>query len=260
MYQILLDQWEGNLDIDDGLIKASGVAGVMSRINSTSGGHHMDGSFLKAWADSRIFDVRCPYFVYNPYVDGLANFNWLFPRIPGDAPKRIMIDIEILKAGYLPSSYAYQVSFLISKLQDAGYWPAIYSGLWFLGNLSPWPKVEYWWARYPYAVYPGSLTQITWDLLKQKVNALSWDPDPYKKSPGLVKLWQCSGDKYILPGTAGKPMDINLWQGSLADLKTWFGVSGAPAPSNWWDGLTLEERVLQLCKANPNLVVSKDPS
>ena len=34
MYQILLDQWEGNLDIDDGLIKASGVAGVMSRINS----------------------------------------------------------------------------------------------------------------------------------------------------------------------------------------------------------------------------------
>ena len=157
MYQIVLDQWEGNLDINDSLIKSAGVAGVISRINSMSGGHHMDGSFSKAWADSIIFDVRCPYFVYNPFVDGLANFNWLFPRIPVDAPKRIMIDIEVAMKGYLPSTYGYQVGILIAKLQNAGYWPTIYSGLWFLSNLSPWPKIDYWWARYPYSVYPGGV-------------------------------------------------------------------------------------------------------
>lgn len=256
MYQIVLDQWEGNLDIDDGLIKAAGIAGVISRINSVSGGLHMDGSFAKAWADSRIFDVRCPYFVYNPWVDGLANFNWLITRIPADAPKRIMIDIEVAMSGYAPSTYGYHVGIMITKLQQAGYWPTVYSGLWFLENLSPWPKVDYWWARYPYAVYPGGLTQIIWDALKLKVNGLAWDPDPYHKAPGIVKLWQCTGDKYILPGSAGKPLDINLWQGTLADLRAWFGMSGAPAPTNWWDNLTTEERVLQLCKAHPDLVIS----
>ena len=260
MYQIVLDQWEGNLDIDDGLIKSAGVAGVISRLNSMSGGHHMDGSFTKAWADSSIFDVRCPYFVYNPWVDGNANFNWLLPRIPGDAPKRIMIDIEVPKSGYLPSTYGYHVAVLINKLQDAGYWPAIYSGLWFLPNLSPWPQVDYWWARYPYSVYPGSLTQISWTQLKEKVNNLTWNPDPYKKAPGPIWLWQCTGDKYVLPGTSGKAMDINLWQGSLDGLRNWFGMSGTPPPppANWWDALTIEERVLQLCKAHPDLVVTDE--
>lgn len=256
MYQIVIDQWEGSLNIDDALIKSNGVAGVISRINSMSGGHHMDSTFVKSWADSAIFDVRCPYFVYNPWVDGLSNFNWLYPRIPADAPKRIMIDIEVPKQGYLPSPYGYHVGVLITKLQQAGYWPAVYSGLWFLPNLTPWPIVDYWWARYPYSVYPGSLTQISWTELKSKVNSLSWDPDPYHKAPAEVKLWQCSGDKYILPGTAGKAMDINLWRGSLGELKTWFGMGDGITPTNWWDNLSLEDRVLQLCKAHPDITIT----
>ena len=46
-------------------------------------------------------------------------------------------------------------------------------------------------------------------------------------SPGQVKLWQISGDKWTLPGCAGHAMDISIWNGSLKVLKTWWGVKAS---------------------------------
>jgi hypothetical protein len=107
--------------------------------------------------------------------------------------------------------------------------------MWFLTYLSYWPKnVDYWWARYPYMLYPDTKTFITWEKIQSTINALGWNPDPKKLCPGTVKLWQCSADRYYLPGTNNRAMDINVFNGTTAELSAWWGAS---AP------LTLSQRV-----------------
>jgi len=65
-FLIGLDVWEGNLgEIDEGLLKENGVKYIITRLNSISGGHRLDRSFAKQWAESAGF-VRWPYFVLNP--------------------------------------------------------------------------------------------------------------------------------------------------------------------------------------------------
>jgi hypothetical protein len=38
MYQVVLDVWQGNLDIDEDTLQAGGVAGLIVRINDINGG------------------------------------------------------------------------------------------------------------------------------------------------------------------------------------------------------------------------------
>lgn len=72
--ETILDVWEGSLDIDEQIIADGGVVGLIIRLNHISGGHHMDENFTTQWLQAINF-LRAPYFVYNPWVDGKANFN-----------------------------------------------------------------------------------------------------------------------------------------------------------------------------------------
>lgn len=250
-YQIVLDQWEGSGNIDEVVLKAAGVAGVITRINDMNGGHHLDAGFKSAWEQSSTFAIRSCYFVYNPWVSGEANFNWYKANVPSDMPKRMFLDVEVTYKNYSPKTYGAQVLDCCKRLKDAGYIPTIYTGGWFLSYLSSWPiEFDYWWARYPTAVYPSAAISISWSELITKLQALAWNPSGGSKTPGTIKLWQCSADRYVLPGCDGHPMDVSLFPGSFNDLKSWFGLSTITEDQ---PALSDHEKLELLWNAHPEL-------
>lgn len=219
--EILCDVWEGALDIDEAVLRNGGVVGLMIRLNDMNGGHHMDANFYNQWSQAANF-LRAPYFVYNPWVDGVANFNWLAAHVPAETTV-VFSDIEVSKPDYSKETYADEVE-EFTQLVRARWRCAIYTGGWFLPVIAHWPGGDYWWGRYPYYLCPrGDKVTWTWNELRQRVDYYGYHPDPEKKCPGNPIFWQCSGDKVILPGTAGRPIDINLWNGTLAALESWWG-------------------------------------
>jgi hypothetical protein len=236
--QILCDVWEGSLDIDEPVLREGGVVGFMVRLNDMNGGHHMDMTFDAQWKQVENF-LRAPYFVYNPWVNGAANFNWMHNHLP-DGVSIVFADVEVTKPGYSPETYADELQFFYN-LCAQHYKTVIYTGAWFLPLVSHWPDCEYWWARYPYYLCPqGDRVQWTWSEFSQRAHAYGYKPDPNDYCPGVEKVWQCSGDKVILPGTANRPMDLNLFNGSLAELEEWWGATLPPIPVNRLDILWRE--------------------
>ena len=218
-----LDVWEGSLEINEQLLLENGVRYLIPRLNDMNGGHHLDGNFYSQWDQSAGF-LRTPYFVYNPWVSGAENAKWLLANLPRNAPRRLFVDIEVRKDGYSPDVYANEVQEFIDILLAEGFKPCIYTGAWFLPCLSRWPSnVDYWWARYPYDLYPPVATPISWQDLSAKVELVGWYPDPMHICPGTVRLWQCSADRYIPSGTE-RATDINAWNGTLEELEDWWGV------------------------------------
>ena len=228
--EILCDVWEGALDIDETILHDQGdIAGLMIRLNDISGGHHKDTYFDNQWMQAESF-LRAAYFVYNPWVTGLANYDWLMRNIPPGCTV-VFPDIEVRKLGYSPEIYADEVWDFLQRL-SAILKVVNYTGGWFLSVLSHWPTGDYWWARYPYSLCPqGDRVRWTWQEFRQKAEQYGYHPDPLKQCPGIPKLWQCSGDKVILPGTADRAMDLNLWSGTRKELETWWGIQAPPPMS-----------------------------
>jgi GH25 family lysozyme M1 (1,4-beta-N-acetylmuramidase) len=225
-YQLLVDVWEGQLEVDEATLRANGVAGMLIRLNDMNGGHHMDTNFAAQWAQAEGF-ARAPYFVYNPWVSGLENYNWLRANMPS-AAGAVMIDIEVRKDGYSPATYAFEVQKFI-ELAKTQWKTAIYTGQWFLSYLSVWPKdVDYWWAQYPYTFYPASVVSMTWNELRAKLDAFT-GPINAMSCPGPLRMWQFTGDKLILPGCV-RPIDVNAFFGTAQDLAAWLGMAEEPEP------------------------------
>ena len=224
-YQILIDTWEGQLDIDEDVLKANGVVGMFIRLNDMNGGHHMDSNFTVQWEQAINF-CRAPYFVYNPWVSGSVNFMWLNENCP--QTKSVAIDIEVKYPGYAPATYANEVRiFLLLAMKN---WNVvIYTGEWFLPYLSIWQtNFDYWWSEYPFAFYPDQPITISWDELREKLKAFNL-PLNANKIPGHLKFWQFSGDRLILPGNP-KPIDVNVFYGSLQELQDYMGFTGSDSP------------------------------
>lgn len=221
---LFVDVWEGQLEIDEATLRAAGVAGMAIRINDMAGGHHLDKGFIKQW-DEAVNFVRWPYFVYNPWVDGQANFYWLAEFMPPSATA-VAVDIEVRFSGIRPAEYAQQVQKFISLCKP--HWKVmIYTGYWFLPNMSSWPtNIDYWWAQYPDPVsYFGGVR--TWEDLKTALDRLD-KPFNISNVPGPLKMWQFSGDYLLLPGTVRK-IDVNIFYGDVDDLARYIGTS-APNP------------------------------
>lgn len=221
---LVVDVWEGQLEIDEAALKAGGVAGMGIRLNDMAGGHHMDANFTKQWAEAQNF-VRFPYFVYNPWVSGAENYAWLDLHMPTEA-RAVAVDIEVRKDGLLPSKYAGEVAIFIGLCQKK--WKTVvYTAEWFLSYLSKWPYIDYWWAQYPSSqAYFSGIT--TWEQLSLKLNNLD-KPFNSSKVPGPLVMWQCSGDYLQLPGTQRK-IDVNIFYGTPDDLAAYFGSSPSQPP------------------------------
>lgn len=228
---LVVDVWEGQMEIDEAALKANGVAGMGIRINDMSGGHHMDTNFTKQWVAAKQF-VRFPYFVYNPWVNGAANYNWLAANCPPEV-RSIAVDMEVRYTGYSPNTYAGEfVKFL--DLCKPKWKVIIYTAQWFLPYLSSWPKMDYWWAQYPDQTrYFANCT--TWADLKTRLdNPILAQPFNASACPGTIKMWQFSGDYLILPGS-NRDIDVNLFYGSPQQLSDYFmsvpeGTTPAPTP------------------------------
>ena len=54
---------------------------MITRLNDINGGHHKDENFDKQWKQAQYF-LRAPYFVYNPWVNGKGNYDWLMANLP----------------------------------------------------------------------------------------------------------------------------------------------------------------------------------
>ena len=219
---LVVDVWEGQLEIDEAVLKANGVAGIGIRINDINGGHHLDTGFAKQWGESAGF-VRFPYFVYNPWETGQANFDWLAANLP-TGQKSVAIDIEVRKPGYSASSYAGEVNRFLDLCKLRSWRTILYTGQWFLSALSKWPVVDYWWAQYPDPALHFAGVK-TWADLKLRLDGLSL-PLNLKSIPGTLKMWQFSGDYLILPGNP-RDVDVNLFYGTPAELAAYFD---SPAP------------------------------
>lgn len=239
--QIILDVWEGALDIDEPLLRAEGVVGLIVRINSISGGLHLDEAFHDQWAQAANF-LRAPYFVYSPWYSGAENWAWLRDHLPGVGVTRVFADVEVRKPDYSPAEYAAQVA-IFHDLYRAHYRPTTYTGGWFLPVMSAWPRGDYWWGRYPYYLCPqGDRVLWTWNEFRTRANAYGYNPDPNHLCPGVPRLWQCSGDKVILPGTAGRAMDLSLFNGTISELESWWGAM-LPGPT-WAQAIDAWARTL----------------
>jgi len=255
-YQIILDVWEGSLDIEEDVLLNAGVVGLFPRINSMAGGHHDDENFAVQWEQARPFAVRAPYFVYNPWVLGKANFEYLAKVIPRDA-QSVMLDIEVRYSGYSSSKYAEEFG-VFFELCKKNWTSFIYTGMWFYPFLDYWPDADYCIARYPYSLYPKQEEVWTWEQLREELDDMRWYPGlaPHTRTGVVpadrIRLWQCSGDRLILPGTKNRAMDIIVYNGSLGSLVSWLGGTGSNGPAQVY---TMEEKVSLLWKAHPELWV-----
>ena len=223
-YQIVLDLWEGDVNLDVVALKSGGVKGLIVRLNAINGGLHMDDHFSTNWALAQQFPARSIYFVYNPWVDGATNYDWLVSHLPQEHNCRIWKDVEVVYPGYAPATYAKEVARF--QVMVSGSQPPIklfdgtYTGQGSLDLLSKWPGGDYWWAQYLFTVQAAPY-EITWEELKSRINKLPDAPTNNKFIPGPCKLWQIS-DHMILPGMGGRAVDLNVFSGTEEELIAYF--------------------------------------
>jgi hypothetical protein len=225
-FSIGLDVWEGSLDIDENVLKQNGVKFLIIRMNDTVGSLHLDTNFKNQWNQASGFG-RAPYFVVSSWNSAAIQSKFILDNMPQGC-KTIFLDVE-LHYNETPGNYSILLNQMITTLKNAGLKVVIYTGAWFAQYVNPWPStVEYWLAAYPYAAYPPSRINLTWDQAKKTISTLFW---PTSNFPGRVILFQFTGDRWILPGCANRAMDVNLI--SNADYELLFGnvvVEPTPIP------------------------------
>lgn len=226
MGQLFVDTWESQGDIDEATLLANNIYAIFMRLNDINGGHHMDTYFAAQWEQAKNM-LRVPYFVYNPWVTGQTNFDWLVAHMPNEA-RALAIDVEVIYTGYPSTTYAQEVAKFYT-LCKAKWNTVIYTGEWFLQYLAYWPTdANYWWAQYPNAFYPPSTQYWTWDTIR---NTLIQYPRPFNESkcPGKVLMWQFTGDRLVLPGSQNK-IDANLAFMDEQSFVDWCGGVLPPPP------------------------------
>ena len=222
-YLLMIDIYEGQGFVDFEQLEEGGVLGAFIRLNNMAGGHHMDLMFDIYWASPTSL-IKIPYFVYNPWVSGSSNFDWLMAHLPADA-HAVMLDLEVVYPGYSKITYAAEVR-KFRDLVKARLNHVIYTAEWFLPNLATWPADSgYVWAQYPSALY--TYLTITWERLRELLLPFS-QPANGARCPGPIRGWQCSGDRLTLPGST-KRMDVIVAYMALDELKAFAGVQAPPS-------------------------------
>ena len=237
-YVLGVDVWQGNLDIQEDVLWDGGVRFLIIRLNSIDGSTHKDDNFGAQWEQSERFH-RAPYFVYNPWLTGAQNVEWLGDNMPAGC-RRVFYDIEVKRTGYPPLTYAAEVSHFYA--QASKFWRGdIYTGGWFVPLLASWPEgASYWWARYPWSWYPPAGISISWEGIISKAMNTVWNPNC---ELGPCLCWQLSGDRMKPPGCAGRAIDINLFDGNEADIAAYFGTE-LPVSISWAQRVTVALREL----------------
>jgi len=78
---------------------------------------------------------------------------------------------------------------------------------------------DLWLAHYPYR--PGRIS-VSWEGLKA-ANLPSIPGPSIPPNCREWKIWQFSGDKFVLPGVS-TPLDLNFFHGNEREMRTWLGL------------------------------------
>jgi hypothetical protein len=224
-YLLLVDTFEGEV-IDEAALRTNNISGIIIRLNHVEGGLHLDASFTTQWAETGFAGLlRIPCFVYNPWVDGQSNYDWLVKHMPFEAGA-VMLEVDVVYGNYSPQVYAAEVA-KFCQLAGARWNYMIRTKENYLPLLNSWPATsDYWWAQYPLAMYPPSTQMWTWDQVRGQVDQLTGPSNP-TMVPGHLKMWQISAERLILPGCI-KPLGVSVFQGAISELKSW--VNEKPEP------------------------------
>lgn len=119
------------------------------------------------------------------------------------------------------SQSAYNV---MTGLRNKGYNAQIYSRWSFIkersSQMETWIKpLDTWYAHYPYG---GGRVNANWQDFKVGGRYFPGIKQPTLPVGTNWKLWQFSGDKFILPGTGGSPIDLNYFPGTEKELIKFF--------------------------------------
>ena len=236
-YKIVVDNSSENNDSDDAALMQNGVSAIFRRMNLGDGSLALDTKFLPRWNASPFKDRQAAYMITNPAkATGEQALAWVLATKPANC-KILAADVEIDYANN-PGAYHTYLNTLLGGAQTAGMKAFEYSGAGFMNLVSPWiTDVPAWWARYLNAVHPVEVINgvptavhqsITWDQLRAKLAALDWTPLAgalTEAQTGHVIMWQVTSS-YILPGSGGGPIDVNLI--SNEDFAWLFGAPVVP--------------------------------
>jgi GH25 family lysozyme M1 (1,4-beta-N-acetylmuramidase) len=98
-----------------------------------------------------------------------------------------------------------------------------------------WPL---WLAAWPYR---SGRISCSWEFFKANYLPIVQAPQ-LPAGSSTWYMWQFSGDKFVLPGLGGMPVDLDYFNGSEEALRTLGGIKEQQQP----EPLTLEERVTRL--------------
>jgi GH25 family lysozyme M1 (1,4-beta-N-acetylmuramidase) len=230
-YQIVLDVWEADVKLDEPVLLANGVKGLIIRMNETLNRERLDYNFKKQWGESAGF-YRGAYVVFGDWMTVEQQVKFVIDNRPIDC-HLIALDVECDANTINPVKVAGDLCEVKRQLESIGLHVIIYSGGWWWNSTHiqvglPWQSItDYWWASYDYLFQPdNSRKSISWDALKALISRWTWNTG---MAPGPCQLRQvCS--RYILPGTGGLNVDINVFNGSEKDLADYFGGNAAVPP------------------------------
>lgn len=211
MYQPVLDIWEADERKIDHKTLSKFFKGMIIRLNDINGGHHLDTGLPENWEDAKNFyPAQSIYFVFNPWVNYLVNYEFVNKWLPDDYGNRmVFIDIEVKYSGITKEQYANEVYEFIEKMKKERP-TTIYTGMWFLDKLSYWRKdVPYWWACYIPELYPKNDTMYaSHNKLMEIMDAYK---EPYNRNlvPGSLLGTQITGDRVITEGSNGRVVDVS---------------------------------------------------
>src|SRR5262245_4978533 len=184
-------------------VKASGRVFGIARINV---GDHLDPYFQANWSGMRDAGlIRGAYQYYKPSYDATAQANLVVSTLgklgPDDLPA--MLDIEILD-GVAPATVVGKLLTWLDIVEaGTGKRPLVYTGAYFWDDniastaLADYPLVIPWYGT---------------------------------NCPGVANAWASRGWKFhqysesgTVPGVSSNPTDLDVYNGSEADLRAWLG-------------------------------------
>lgn len=229
-YPLLIDVFEGSGLLDLPKLKENNIQYVMVRLGCYSRlggimGNRKDDLFDKQWAllNTDSWFKKIVYIPYNPWWSWQNNLKFLLDNIPSDCGG-VELDVENVRTfNYSPKQYAAEFAEYLKHI-PSNIQKIIYTGEAFLPYLDAWPKGDYSFAQYPYALRPSDSVNWTWDQLREKLGHYN-GPYNANKCPDKLKAWQFTGDKVILPGS-DKGMDVYAWLGNQEELDILFAPKG----------------------------------
>lgn len=204
-----VSKWQG--EIDWGRVADDGIAFAIARVSD--GTTYWDGEFDDNWAS--IADqglVRGAYQFFRPGQSATAQADLMIDALgelgPGDLPP--VLDAETTD-GVSGSAVVSAMRTWLDRVEDAtGRVPMIYASSGFWTTLPDTSEFS----RYP-------LWVANWEVSCPEV------PSPW----GDWALWQTADDGWV-DGISG-PVDLDVFDGTMADLEALAGVPGLPLDIAW---------------------------